>query len=263
MTNLNVYNFIMNPEITVCFESEYYAETAQQFAAQHSLNIKAFDSITSLFTLYYRGDHVELIDNQNHTAIHVDFLSGSLAHRRQYGGGKGQSIAKAIGIKQYKLPLNIIDATAGLAKDAFVLACLGCSITLVERSPIVAELVKSAILHAENSEAFQTIKQQGFELVNQNAVNYLENLNTKTDIIYLDPMYPERKKSAAVKKNMQLLQKLLGQDNDTNALLEIALQKARKRVVVKRPKGAPTLSDKKPSMTIESKITRYDVYVLT
>jgi 16S rRNA (guanine1516-N2)-methyltransferase len=80
-------------------------------------------------------------------------------------------------------------------------------------------------------------------------------------------MYPERKKSASVKKNMQMLQKLIGHD-DNKAIEEIdlfnrAIKSARKRVVVKRPKGAPTLTNKKPTMTIESKITRYDVYVLT
>ncbi len=253
----------MNAKVTVCFQSESAAEVARQFAKQHALPVLSLEQATTPFILYYKDDFVELINRQNNTAIHVDFLSGTLAHRRQYGGGKGQAIAKAIGIKQYKLPLHVIDATAGLAKDAFVLACLGCSVTLIERNPIVAELVNQAILQAQQSDDFKSIHQQGFELIHANAIDYLKQLKINADIIYLDPMYPERKKSAAVKKNMQILQKLLGQDNDTHMLFELALQRATKRVVVKRPKGAPSLTDKQPTMSIESKITRYDVYVLT
>ncbi len=253
--------------VTVCFESESLAPIAIQFAEKQSLKVGSTDNASTPFILYYMEAFVELIDQQNSTAIHVDFLSGSLAHRRQYGGGKGQAIAKAIGLKQYKLPLSVLDATAGLAKDAFVLACLGCSMTLIEQNPVVAELVKDALSRAENADEFKTLKEQGFELINTDAVEFLKTTTTRPDIIYIDPMYPERKKSAAVKKNMQILQKLISHSenktiNETQ-LLNQALMTAKKRVVVKRPKGAPSLTDTQPSMSIESKITRYDVYVLS
>ncbi len=249
--------------VTVCYQSDHLAVVASQFARKHSLPISSTDTVSTPFILYYKEAFVELIDQQTNTAIHVDFLSGALAHRRQYGGGKGQAIAKAIGLKQYKLPLNVLDATAGLAKDAFVLACLGCSVTLIEQNPVVAELVKNALIRAEQEDEFKTINEQGFELIHTDAAEFLKTTPNRPDIIYLDPMYPHRKKSAAVKKNMQILQKLLGHDTDNAALFELALQKAKKRVVVKRPKGAATLTDKQPTMSIESKITRYDVYVLT
>ena len=84
----------------------------------------------------------------------------------------------------------------------------------------------------------------------------------KPEVIYLDPMYPERKKSAQVKKNMQILQTLLGKDEDTESLLNRALSTAKKRVVVKRPKGAENIPGIKPDICIESKKTRYDVYVI-
>ena len=262
----------MKDLVTVCFESETLAPIATAFAHQESLNILELEAISTPFTLCYKQDYVELIDLQANTAIHVDFVSGALAHRRKYGGGKGQSIAKAIGIKNYKLPLSILDVTAGLAKDAFVLACLGCSVTMIERNPIVAELVNSALKHAENTEEFQDILQQGFNLIQTDAIDYLTKLKLTTkpdviypDVIYMDPMYPDRKKSASVKKNMQMLQKLIGHNADKSSdeeeLFNLALSKANKRVVVKRPKGAPTLTAKAPTMSIESKITRYDVYV--
>ena len=262
----------MKNQVTVCCEIKSRLPEAKLFADKHGLQIANIKQANSPFLLYYKDNHVELIDRQENTAIHVDFLSGALAHRRQFGGGKGQAIAKAVGLNKYPLPLTIVDATAGLAKDAFVLACLGCSLTLLEQNPIIAELVNSAIKLAENEEDFRAIKQQGFELIQADAITYLQNLSNKPDVIYpdviyLDPMYPERKKSAAVKKNMQILQKLLGHDAskqaDEKELLDIALNTAVKRVVVKRPKGAPTLSEKKPNTCIESKTTRYDVYVLT
>lgn len=257
----------MKDLVTVCFESENLAAVAIPFAEKHALEVRSVETVSTPFILYYKEVFVELIDRQTNTAIHVDFLAGTLAHRRQYGGGKGQAIAKAIGLKQYKLPLNVLDATAGLAKDAFVLACLGCSLTLLEQNPVVAELVKNALIRAENDEAFKTIKEQGFELINADAVEFIKTITNPPDVIYIDPMYPERKKSAAVKKNMQILQKLVSHNTDKTIketiLLNQALIIAKKRVVVKRPKGAPYLTDMQPSMSIESKITRYDVYVLT
>ena len=76
--------------------------------------------------------------------VFVDFVSGAVAHRRKFGGGAGQQIAKAVGIKSGVRPY-IADVTAGLGKDAFVLATLGCEITLVERSPVVAMLLQDGL----------------------------------------------------------------------------------------------------------------------
>jgi len=114
-------------------------------------------------------------------------------------------------------------------------------VTLVERSPIVAALVKDGIERASLNIEFTNIINTGFILHNQDALDYIQAIedNDKPDVIYLDPMYPEKKKSASVKKNMQMLQKLLGHDLDTDEVLSAALLKADKRVVVKRPKGAP------------------------
>ena len=216
--------------------------------------------------LNYTSDFVELRDLDKNIAIHIDFISGDLAHRQKYGGGRGQSIAKAIGVKQGKPPPSVLDATAGLAKDAYVLACLGCSMTLVERSPIVTELIRDAIQRATEDEHFKTVLEKGFKVINQSSIDYLSKLKHQEaicpEVIYLDPMYPDKKKSASVKKNMQILQKLLGKDEDTQELLSAALKVAKKRVVVKRPKGAESLTELKPTHTVESKKTRYDVYII-
>ena len=77
-------------------------------------------------------------------------------------------------------------------------------------------------------------------------------------------MFPHKKKSALVKKEMRAFQQLLGADMDSARLLEVALNYAGKRVVVKRPSYAEPIqlaSGRKPNTAIESKKHRFDVYI--
>ena len=260
----------MSP-ISISYASDEQKEKAKIFAKSAGHPLLPMNEVTSPINLNYTQNFVELCDKEKNISVHIDFITGDLAHRQKYGGGRGQSIAKAVGLKQGTPPPRVLDATAGLAKDAYVLACLGCSMTLVERSPIIVELIKDAIYRAEEDEHFKTIVEKGFEVINQSSIEYLTELKNKDviypeviypDVIYLDPMYPDKKKSASVKKNMQILQKLLGKDEDTQELLNAALNVAKKRVVVKRPKGAENLTELKPTYTVESKKTRYDVYII-
>ena len=261
----------MKALISTSYTSEDTKQAATSFAKKFNYPCQSNTEVNTSLNLNYTDEYVELRDNDKNIAIHIDFLSGNLAHRQQYGGGRGQSIAKAIGLKQGLAPPFVIDATAGLAKDAYVLACLGCPVILLERSPVIAELIEDAIERARNDEHFQNILKTGFSVIAQSSIDYLTQLKNHEDdncpeviypdVIYLDPMYPERKKSASVKKNMQILQKLLGHDEDTQELLNIALKTAKKRVVVKRPKGAENLTNIKPTYLVESKKTRYDVYI--
>ena len=267
----------MTTLLSISYDSKETKPAALAFSEQHQypcINISDVNisDVTTPLSLNFKNECVELRDNEKNIAIHVDFISGDLAHRQKYGGGRGQSIAKAIGLKQGTPPPTVLDATTGLAKDAFVLACLGCSMTLLERSPVIVELIHDAIHRASNNENFKSILETGFKVINQSSIEYLTKLSNEAntalpdviypDVIYLDPMYPDRKKSASVKKNMQILQKLLGKDEDTQELLSAALKVAKKRVVVKRPKGAEQLSELKPSYAVESKKTRYDVYII-
>ena len=261
----------MTTPLSISYTSDITKDQASAFAKKHNYACVNISEVTTPLNLNYSDNYVELRDTEKNISIHIDFISGDLAHRQQYGGGRGQSIAKAIGLKQGTPPPSVLDATAGLAKDAFVLACLGCSMTLLERSPVIVELINDAIERASENENFKSILEKGFKVINQSSIDYLTNLPESDDVIdhdviypdviYLDPMYPDRKKSASVKKNMQILQKLLGKDEDTQELLNAALDVAKKRVVVKRPKGAENLSELKPTYTVESKKTRYDVYI--
>ncbi|NVK22268.1 MAG: class I SAM-dependent methyltransferase [Kangiellaceae bacterium] len=195
--------------------------------------------------------------------MYVDLVAGQVAYRRQHGGGRKQHIAKACGLKSNWQP-KILDATGGLGRDAAELRNLGCQLRIIERSPYVASLLQDAIHRAaSDTTSISQLFTQGFELYHGQSIDLIEQIarTEQPDIIYLDPMFPPRNKSASVKKEMRLVKLLVGEDPDANNLLPIAIENAAKRVVVKRPSYAPYLNEQKPSMSIESKGNRFDVYV--
>ena len=79
--------------------------------------------------------------------------------------------------------------------------------------------------------------------------------------VYLDPMFPERTKSAAVKKKFQLLHHLEQPCTDEESLVEAALAVHPRKVVIKRPVKGPLLAGVKPSYQLAGKAVRYDVLV--
>jgi len=194
--------------------------------------------------------------------IRVDFVDGSAGHRRRFGGGRGQPLARAAGLKSGFNPV-ICDATAGLGRDGFVLASLGCQVTLCERSPVLAALLEDGLQRAAIDHEIGDWVSRRLSVQAGDAADWLKSLNgeSRPDVVYLDPMYPAGKAHVLVKKEMRALQQLVGPDQDSAVLMAIALKTAGRRVVVKRPKRAGWLADRKPSMSIESKKTRYDVYV--
>nr|WP_153811145.1 class I SAM-dependent methyltransferase [Paraglaciecola agarilytica] len=196
----------------------------------------------------------------------VDFASDALTFRRLHGGGKKEAVAKAVGLKG-QTDWRVLDATAGLGRDAFVLASLGCNIDMIERSPVVAALLADGLERAQHSPELSAWLPQRMRLHHGIGVELMANWCTVTqnvapDVVYLDPMFPHRKKSAAVKKEMRLFQQLLGPDEDADALLAPAIALAKKRVVVKRPAGAPFLAQQKPHIEMQGKANRFDVYLI-
>jgi 16S rRNA (guanine1516-N2)-methyltransferase len=204
--------------------------------------------------------------------IVVDFAASNLHYRQQHGGGRNEAIAKAIGIKG-KQSVNVVDCTAGMGTDSFVMASVGANVTMIERSPVIGALLDDALLRAklagelgENLDCLAICDRMA--LLQQDAISYLQANSakkTQTDVIYLDPMFPHKKKSALVKKEMRAFQLLLGPDQDSEHLLTAAINFAPKRIVIKRPAGAPNLENQQalqPSMVISSKKHRFDVYLL-
>ncbi len=214
-----------------------------------TFNLSVVDKPNFPFLLHLTEQRLEL-HNSKTGPIYVDFVNGALGYRNS--SGRKQPLAKAIGLKHGNNP-TVLDATAGLGRDAFILAGLGCQVQMVERSPVIAALLYDGLQRFKNPTNLQ--------LIHQDTQNWLPTLALQPEVIYLDPMYPHRKKSALVKKEMQILQTIIGEDIDASTLLTIALNHANKRVVVKRPKWATSLNDITPTFCINSVNTRFDVYL--
>ena len=236
-------------------------EPATQLAAQLHLPLSEQPPTEGLYLAY--GDYgLAIIPADGRSgAVQVDMVAGKSRHRRLYGGGKGQQIAKAIGVQGAIRP-QVLDVTAGLGGDAFVLASLGCQLQLVERQPVVRALLADGLqrLQADNE-----LAQLGsrLQLLPGNALQVLTDWQQDTvpQVVYLDPMFPHSGKSAQVKKEMALFRELVGADEDADQLLEPALALASHRVVVKRPRLAPDLAAKKPTYSLAGKANRFDIYV--
>lgn len=243
------------------------AESDQLLAKHYAthLSLPLVDALTghSRFILVIDGDCIKLFDTSHAPpmSITITFTAGKTAHRKQFGGGKKQPLGRALGLHKFPNP-HVVDATAGLGSDAFVMACLGCRVTMIEKSPILTVLLENALHRASAVDDFKAIIQQ-MSLLTGDARTTLKTLalDCPPEIVYLDPMFPKRRKSALVKKEMQILQVLLDPPNDEEELLAAALATASERVVVKRPGNAPALTGPPSTMSISSPNIRYDVYV--
>ncbi len=238
---------------------------------QFACDIQGMSEPAFVFLYDERGASLQQTGRKAPGPIRAEFTQGSVDHRRKFGGGKGQMIAKAVGVSAGIYP-QVLDATAGLGKDAFVLATLGCQVQMLERSAFVHALLQDGISRAREFSAEQDpeLKQivLRMALLAGDSQDYLlalpgdEGAENRPDVIYLDPMFPDRQKSADVKKEMVAFHDLVGKDEDADALLEKALAKANYRVVVKRSRKAPFLAGKPPSYQLEGKSSRFDIYTL-
>ena len=195
-------------------------------------------------------------------AVTVDFGSAGMRHRRR--GGNNEDLGKAVGVKK-RSNLRVLDATAGLGRDSFVLADMGCAVTLCEREPLVALLLQAGLEAARGSDdEWLRVVSTRMQLVPGDATELSANLLEGVDVIYLDPMFPQRTQSAAVKKEMALLQRVLPSTEGVaqpETLLRWALEQSVARIVLKRPRKAPLLDDRKPSHSLQGKSIRFDVFV--
>ncbi len=191
--------------------------------------------------------------------VFVDFLSDTMNYRLRHGDPKNEAIARAIGLKKTKPA--VLDGTAGLGKDAFILASLGCRILLLERSPVIATLLADGLSRAAgHSQVGHIIA--AMTLIQMDCMDFSPlSPDQRPDVVYLDPMYPHRHKSSLVKKEMRFLRAIVGNDSDSDDLLDWALSLASRKVVVKRPKLADHLGPS-PSLIVKGKKNRFDVYLI-
>ncbi|ADZ90404.1 UPF0341 protein yhiQ [Marinomonas mediterranea MMB-1] len=252
----------MPSSLCVGYESNLAQVAAHEISSITQLPLVRLKTSFKFFTEYayvlmVHETHIELAQTGKGAAkpVVIEFASGANDHRRKFGGGKGQDIAKAVGVSKRK-GLSVLDATAGLARDAFVLASLGCRVDMCERVPFVREMLKDGLKRASLSLEVSDITSNMVLLEGQ-----LFDHSSAYDVVYLDPMFPHMEKSAAAKKEMAFFRDLVGQDDDADLLLDHAYQLCRFRTVVKRPKGAPYLNGVEPTYKLEGKAGRFDIYV--
>lgn len=196
--------------------------------------------------------------NSTFSPLFVDYLSGKQSYRRQHASLRTELLARALGLKHHNKP-KIIDATGGLGQDSFILASLGFDVVMLERSAIIFALVEDGIKRALEDSHVAPIAKRMHPL-QVDSISYLKN-EPSVDLIYLDPMFPERQKSAKVKKEMEIFRDLVGEDEDGEELLQQALACATDRVVVKRPRLASSIPGPKPSFALSGRACRFDVYL--
>lgn len=267
-----------------------FATTTQKLAKKLGLSkVLSIDQLSSKIAVFEMQDqqlvlHLTLEDKPD--LLKFDLAHGEVAIRAAKASKSNEVVAKAIGCKSFYRP-KVLDATAGMGRDALMMAMLGCNVVMQERNFAIYHLLENALTRLKQSPDFKTEVTQRLSLYQQNSIDSFEasdvlqdfdflddtdvlrdtdvlkdiNVLEDIDVIYLDPMFPERKKSALVKKEMRLFKLLAGEDLDSDQLLLNGLSCSVKRVVVKRPKGAPVLAGKKPSHEILAKKFRYDVYL--
>lgn len=169
-------------------------------------------------------------------------------------------LVRAARVRGVEAPV-VVDATAGLGEDSLLLAAAGFSVRLYERDPVIAALLRDALERAADLPGLADAVSR-MELFEEDSVAAMRTQDTPPDVVLLDPMFPERTKSAAVKKKFQLLHRLERPCDDEFALLDAARAACPRKIVVKRPPKGPLLAGAKPSYQVIGKAVRYDVIVV-
>jgi 16S rRNA (guanine1516-N2)-methyltransferase len=238
-------------------------EKAEQLACELQLPLAQLGAASFPLLLVVAKGRLELrvTGRRPPGPVYVDFLGGAVDYRRRRGGGRRQLIARAVGVGRGAE--TVLDATAGLGRDAFALACLGCAVTAVERSPVLAAMLRDGLARAraEATGDVQVILDR-ITLIHADSREVLESLDEseRPDVVYVDPMYPvDEKQSALVQKEMRVCRMLIGDDEDADMLLSAGRRAARRRVVVKRQIHAPVLGSDCDAQYVGRRI-RYDAY---
>ncbi len=184
----------------------------------------------------------------------IDF--SRIERRLKKAGRRTELLVQAVKPRE---GLRILDCTAGLGNDALILAYLGCEVTLIERSRVISYLLEDAILRARAHHLLSRTAER-MELLCADSISVLAS-RSLPDVVYLDPMFPSKKGSALVKGPMQVLQRYLGPDLDSEKLLDAVLQSGVKKTVVKRPPRASNWNSRmRPAQVVESRNARFEIY---
>ena len=169
---------------------------------------------------------------------------------------RSELLVKAAGLKNVEHP-RVLDATAGLGEDSLLLAAAGCEVDLYEYNPVIAALLENTLERASHEASLSGIVCH-MHLHKADSIKAMGELKEVPDVIYLDPMFPERNKSGLIGKKFQILQKLEAPCMDADKLLGAALRLKPKKIVIKRPLKGENLAGIKPAYSLKGKAVRYD-----
>ena len=194
---------------------------------------------------------------------YIDFSAGKLGYRLLHEHSLQNDFFRALSIKSGMRP-RILDCHAGLGRDSLLMAAAGCQVQSVEHHPLLYLAVSDALRRARAGTSRIATHCERLDLQFADARQALQQASSDNfDVVYLDPMFPERKKSAQVKREAQLLQHYCGADEGAEDLLQLALTQGFRRICVKRPAHAPSLGGRQADLQYKGKSTRYDVYLST
>jgi 16S rRNA (guanine1516-N2)-methyltransferase len=246
-------------KLAVLYQGQGDSLPFQQLAER--LSVPLYQSINNdspeSFFLTWRDGCLKLLDKEllKKGGLVVD-IEPRNGEQRSWPAPKDGALAHALGRKTR----TVVDATTGWGQDSLHIFRMGYEVLCIERSPVMAELLLDGFKRLVELEWMQKLNLQSPRLLIGNAIDLLATLESQPDCIYLDPMFPpKRKKSALPKKAMTVLRDLLGDDQDKEQLFAAALMAAGKRVVVKSPDYAEPLGGK-PNESFHGKLLRYDVY---
>ena len=202
------------------------------------------------------GLALQAVTNPAPGPLRVEF---SKLHKRIADALLNQNLLKACGVRKANRP-SVLDATAGLGTDSFLLTAAGCCVEALEVNPIVYALLSDGI------ERYKQLGRQEQELISRLKIRNENFLNTKVggerfQVVYLDPMFPAKSKTAQAKKDMAYVQNLIGKNSQSEKMFEVAKELAQERVVVKRAKSSPNITETQADITFKGSRSRFDVYL--
>lgn len=223
--------------------SEKKALAWLEFLKKHNFDFKLLQKID------FTESHPKMYD-QSGNKFCINFLDDQKNYHKKKQSMKKELLGRAMGAGRYGL--RVLDLSAGLGIDAIFLAQLGFEVTAVERNPLIYLALQDALSGLP--------VEMKIKFIFGSSQDFLQTNTDEFDVVYFDPMFPEKTKSALPKQEMVFFRHLVGADVDADEVVRQATRKKGvQRVVVKRPMKAPTLY-KKPEAQIEGKLVRFDIY---